>query len=423
MAYRLVASGSPGTTGPFYLYGYTFALDPTKTVKSLTLPANRYVVILAVDLVPGTSPPPPPPGQPVPVSLSGVANVHAIFRDGSAVTNGGLDTFSNAYSGNQLGTSITWSGTTFPLGSPGTSDAVSQQTVPLPAGKFSTLQFLATGVRGNQLNQTFTVTYTDGTSTSLKQSLSDWHTPQAYAGESTAATTAYRLIANGTAGTGPFYLYAYALTLDPTKTVKSMTLPANRDVVTLAAVLIPPATTAPPSATAVNLSAVANVYGIFSDGSAVTSGGMDTHGNAYSSVQLGASIKWSGTTFTLGGAGVADAVSNSTIALPAGNFSTLQLLATAVHGNHSNQSFTVAYTDGTSTIVSQSLSDWFTPQQFAGESRAMTTAYRLIANGSAGAGPFYLYGYAFALNSGKTVKSITLPATRDVVVLAVALLS
>jgi hypothetical protein len=34
------------------VYGYTFALNPAKTVQSITLPANRNVVVLAVDLVP-----------------------------------------------------------------------------------------------------------------------------------------------------------------------------------------------------------------------------------------------------------------------------------------------------------------------------------------------------------------------------------
>ena len=37
--------------GPYQLYGYSLNLDSTKAVKSLTLPANRYVVILAGALV------------------------------------------------------------------------------------------------------------------------------------------------------------------------------------------------------------------------------------------------------------------------------------------------------------------------------------------------------------------------------------
>ena len=34
----------------FYLYGYSFALNPAKTVASLTLPQTRNVIVLAVDL-------------------------------------------------------------------------------------------------------------------------------------------------------------------------------------------------------------------------------------------------------------------------------------------------------------------------------------------------------------------------------------
>ncbi len=35
-----------------YVYGYSFAINSAKTVKSLTLPANRNVMILAVDVGP-----------------------------------------------------------------------------------------------------------------------------------------------------------------------------------------------------------------------------------------------------------------------------------------------------------------------------------------------------------------------------------
>jgi hypothetical protein len=161
---------------------------------------------------------------------------------------------------------------------------------------------------------------------------------------------------------------------------------------------------------------------MFNDGSPVTNGGMDTFGNAYSKTLLGASLTWSGATFTLGGAGVADAVYGATIPLPAGNFSTLKLLATGIKGNHLNQIFTVTYTDGTTTAITQSLSGWLTPQNYAGESIASTMAYRVIASGAKGTGSFYLFGYSFAINGAKTVKSVTLPNTRDVVVLAADLL-
>jgi hypothetical protein len=81
----------------------------------------------------------------------------------------------------------------------------------------------------------------------------------------------------------------------------------------------------------------------------------------------------------------------------------------------------VTYTDGTTTTITQSLSDWFSPQSYAGESIVSTMAYRITQSGAADNRTFYLYGYSFAINSAKTVASITLPANRDVVVLAIDL--
>jgi hypothetical protein len=175
------------------------------------------------------------------------------------------------------------------------------------------------------------------------------------------------------------------------------------------------------AATQVSLVSSANVEGIVNNGSAVTNGGLDGTGNSYSATLLGTSLSWNGNTYIFGAAGVADAVSSATIHLPAGNFSTLSLLATAVHGNQTGKVFTVNYSDGTSTSFTQSLSDWFTPQNYAGEAKASTMAYRVTSNGSLDNRTFYLYGYSFALNSAKTPVSLTLPQNRDVVVLAVDL--
>jgi hypothetical protein len=176
-----------------------------------------------------------------------------------------------------------------------------------------------------------------------------------------------------------------------------------------------------PPATAVSLMSIANVYGLFNNDSPVTHGGLDTYSFAYSKTLLGASIAWSGTTFTLGSAGVADAASGVAIPLPSGNFASLRLLATAIRGNQVNQTFTVTYTDGTTTSTSQSLSDWFTPQSYAGESKASTMAYRVAPTGATDNRIFYLYGYSLAINKAKTVRSVALPNNRDIVVLAATL--
>jgi hypothetical protein len=364
-------------------------------------------------------------GQPpVGVNLAGAFNVNAIGSDGSPVANGGIDTLGYAYSGNLLGSSVAWSGSIFTIGAAGGASGVSGLTLSLPAGNYSTVNLLAAGVLGNQVNQTFIVTYTDGTTTRIQQSLSDWARPQNYSGESKAVTMAYRLTSTGKTETGLFYLYGYSLAIDPAKTVKSLTLPANRRVVVLASTLVPvgPPPPPPPNATAVNLSASFNVHGIASNGTAVAAGGLDTLGYAYSGNLLSTAVTWSGTSFTLGGANVADVVSSATVQLPAGMFSTLQLLAAGVLGNQVNQTFTVTYTDGTKTVMQQSVSDWARPQSYNGESKAVTMGYRVAGAGGIDNATFYVYGYSIAIDHTKTVQSLTLPANRKVVVLAATLL-
>ena len=113
------------------------------------------------------------------------------------------------------------------------------QTIALPAGNDSAFSFLATGVNGNQPNLTFTVTYTDSTTQTFTQSISDWFTPQSYSGESIAASTAYRNTASGGMDNRTFDLYGYSFTLDSSKTVESITLPDDSNLEILSAVLTP----------------------------------------------------------------------------------------------------------------------------------------------------------------------------------------
>ena len=179
-------------------------------------------------------------------------------------------------------------------------------------------------------------------------------------------------------------------------------------------------TNAGPS-TAVNLTSAGNVYGIFNNGIGVTNGGLDTYSYAYSANLLGSSLSALGVSVNFAAPGTANAVANTTIPLPAGNFTALKVFATAVNGSQTNQTFVVNYADGTTSTFTQSLSDWGFPQNYSGETIVLSTAYRISATGATQNGPFDLYGYSFTLNSAKTVKSVTLPANRNVTVLAVAL--
>jgi hypothetical protein len=173
------------------------------------------------------------------VNISSSYNVMGVVTDGAIFLSGsGLDGGGRAYSSNLLGTVQTAGGMSYSFGAPNAPGAVSSATIALPAGKFSALKLLAAGVNGNQVSQRFTVTYTDGTTSTFTQSLSDWCTPQSYAGESNAILMAYRDNSNGTRDTRPMTLYGYTFTVSSGKTVKSVALPSNRNVVVLAMNLV-----------------------------------------------------------------------------------------------------------------------------------------------------------------------------------------
>jgi hypothetical protein len=180
-------------------------------------------------------------GTGTPVDLTSDFNLNGIYTDGTSYTTGGLDGTGYSYSSNLLTTSRVLNGTLLKFGAANQLDAVacSGQVVSVTQGKFSSLRLLATGVEGNQKSQVFTVTYTDGTSSKFTRSLSDWFTPQKYAGESEGVAMSYRNFDNGTKDHRTFNLYAYRFALTSSKTVQSITLPNNAHVAVLAGTLVP----------------------------------------------------------------------------------------------------------------------------------------------------------------------------------------
>lgn len=187
------------------------------------------------------------------------------------------------------------------------------------------------------------------------------------------------------------------------------------------------------SGTAVDLSGAYNVYASYADAneSSITlANSLDGVGFVYSANLLQSGLDLNGTQFTFGPANQPDAVSgNKTIPLPAGSFTTLQMLATGVQGNQASKTIMVTYTDNTTQQFVQSFSDWCSALNGGGcsstgsnpgESIAVAMPYRDSAGGPDNR-VFYLYGYSFNLNANKTVQSVTLPNDPDVIVLAMTL--
>jgi hypothetical protein len=187
----------------------------------------------------------------VPVNLSSAYNVIGIYTDGSSIpSNGGFDQAGYAFSGNLLGqvrasnskgAILSWRGQIFSLAAANASNGVTQATVTLPhARNYSQLLILASSswAYGNQQFGTFVVTYSDGSTASTTFSMSDWCGPQYYAGETIVSSQAYREY-NGSPNYAQNYIYGYSINVDNTKTLSTLQLPSQRNVVVFAIDVIP----------------------------------------------------------------------------------------------------------------------------------------------------------------------------------------
>jgi hypothetical protein len=473
-----------------YLYGYSFALDSTKTVKSVTLPATRNIVVLAATLSTTAVSTPPTAATP---SLSPGAGTYTATQsvalaDATAgaviyyTTDGSTPTTASAVYSTPLTVNATTTVKAIAVANGYTTSAVGSATytisaTPPPAAATPTLS-----PAGGAYTSTQTVTLADTTPGAVIYYTTDGSVPTTasttYSAAITVSATAtinaiaaasgysnsavggatYTIsappaaaaptlspaagtysqaqtvtLADATPGAVIHYttdgstptissaVYSAALTVSATTTINALAAASGYSNSTVTSATYTIATSGSTGTSPVSLAAASNVYAIGTNGVRVTNGGLDTWGFAYTSNLLGSTVTWSGVTFNLGAAGTADAVSNTTITLPAVNSAKLYLLATAVNGNHANQTFVLTYTDGTTTTLTQSVSDWYAPQNYTGESIAVTMAYRINQYGVIDNHVADLYGYSFAIDATKTVKSLQLPSTRNVIVLAAAL--
>jgi hypothetical protein len=172
-----------------------------------------------------------------------------------------------------------------------------------------------------------------------------------------------------------------------------------------------------------------NLTGITTGGSHFSgSGGLDGRGNALSESLVSNSIAWNGLTFPIGPANAPDVVqaTGQIITVPAGNYSSLAVLATGTNGNQSSLQFLITYSDSSTVTDTQSISDWAvgtagaTLAGNANQSVALSTPSHNTSSGGTNnsAGPFEVYGYSLAADSTKTIASITLPNDPHVKILS-----
>jgi virginiamycin B lyase len=272
-SYRNTASGgTDNTTNYIYSYGYT--LPEGKTLESVRLPYNTKVRILGAAL-----------SEPTAIDLSW--NAYGLVVANNQVPNSqGFDGHGNYYNANYKGVGlglqtgsnsdfdfmqITWGGGSFNLGPApnhysqsnnrnGNNNFVQAegQTISLPSGSFSTLLLIGAAANGNQTDQAIYLDFTDGSIIRWTQSFSDWAdgdggsilgesgpvnlppsaTTLAAANESVVSRTTWVDQMGNHHPKESRFVYGYTFDIPAGKTLKSITLPNNRNVGILGMALV-----------------------------------------------------------------------------------------------------------------------------------------------------------------------------------------
>jgi hypothetical protein len=440
-------------------------------------------------------------GGAVPVDLSSYYNVYGIYDPNSRYNTGGFDADGYSYSTSTLGSTLLWNGFTFNMGPPNARDAVANTTIALPAGKFASLYMLGAMVNNVGATQTFVVTYTDNTTFTFTQNMSDWFNAAGWPGESVISCSEDRNYQNGTTQADSVCVYGYQIPLDPTKTVQSVQLPQTRNIVMLSMDLATPSIPGtfvytPPSGTVepvgtdtlsvaftpnnttdylpatatvqllveppvtpivtptivwptpaditwgtplgatqldaqamglarptpVTLTSQLQVISTSTDGQPYNLKGFDNAGDTYSYNQLGnGQVTYAGTTFTLGSPTVPNALTKGAVyTLPTpGNYATVYMIGAAIKTGQVNEPFTLTYADANGPVTQTvSMSSWTQPAGYTGESVVASTTYANTGAGGEVAGTYDLYGYQIPVDPTRELVSVTLPNTRNVVVMA-----
>ncbi len=166
----------------------------------------------------------------------------------------------------------------------------------------------------------------------------------------------------------------------------------------------------------------ASVISTSTDGTQYNQPGFDNNGLTYSYKLLNnGQVNYVGTTFTLGQPNIPNAITSGAVyslGQAQGSYTNVYLIGAAIAAQN-NVPFVLTYSDGSTTAVPVNMSAWTASAGKAGETVLATMDY---ANNQSGAkvnsGTYYLYGYQLPVNPGKTLVSVTLPNTRNVVIMA-----
>jgi hypothetical protein len=224
--YRDTASGG---TQQFtnHVYGYGYTIPSGKTLASITLPSNKNVRLLDVQMSNSTA-----------VDLSSSYTSWGIANGSTQVANHkGFDGSGNYYYSGNLQSTIAWSGATFTFGPvPGSSSGQNNfvqgtgQQIDMPNRQFGWLYLAGAGANGNQSSQQLKLRFSDGSEATWTQSFSDWCSPQNNDGETIIQEQPNRVNQVGNVVSQTNYVYGYAYQVPAGKTLVSVTLPKNSNL-------------------------------------------------------------------------------------------------------------------------------------------------------------------------------------------------
>ena len=397
-----------------YLFEMETQLTAGKTLKSVTLPSTVDQGHLHVFMI-GTR-----------ASTDFMNNVgtsddsQSLFAsfdsngasNGASYSNQALES-AGLYAGQPFishGVSFTWSPSYSVL--PDNYQAAGQ-TIPItPLPNANTLAFLGAGTHGNA-SGTATITYTDGTTQAFTLGFADWNVSSISSlpyNDVVAASMSYHNTVSGQQAINT-YVFETEVTLQATKTVQSVTLPKAV------------------TGGQLHIFSVGTRSGTYnnagtSDDAQPTFANYDGNGGSYSRQALQAAKITAGQTVTVNGTSftwpnVASGFFNNYQAagqvIPVAsksNATTLAFLGSATSGPSSGTA-TITYTDGTTQTFTLGFADWnvsSTSSLPSGNSVAFTTSYRNAPAGKQTVNTYVFYT-STTIKSGKTVKSVTLPAS------------
>ena len=157
---------------------------------------------------------------------------------GTMPSDGALDGSGSALAQASFGAARSFFGHAFRFGVAG-NDVLqgSPDKVPVPAGNYASLELIALAVNGTQPDLGFVLSYADGSTQTVVQSVSDWLSAAPQANERIALAMPYRW-SKTAKEYGNFHAFHYSLPVDAKKALASLTLPNNQNVKVLAATLV-----------------------------------------------------------------------------------------------------------------------------------------------------------------------------------------